>query len=514
MQHATEQATAAVPALQMKQITKRFGHFTALNQVDLSVNTGEVHALLGENGAGKSTLMNCLFGLYGQYDGTIYWEGAPVKITDTQTAIRLGIGMVHQHFMLIPVMSVIENVVLGMADNHCVLDLKAAARRFTQLSQTYHLALDPWVKVEQLSVGQQQRLEILKALYRHARLLILDEPTAVLTPEEVEGLFDIVARLKAEGHTVIFISHKLNEVMKICDRCTILRNGTVAATLKISQIRDRKMLARLMVGDETDLDLHESACSVGSQALLEVKQLSCRGDYGQLSCKKLSFAIRPGEILGICGVDGNGQRELVECLTGLRQAETGQYLVRGRDLLNCGARQLLKCGVSHIPEDRLKYGLASGMNLEENLILADYPTPAFARWGWLRSGRIRRHAQTLCQRYRVRFNSLKQPAAELSGGNQQKLVAARELDRQPELLIAVHPSRGLDVGAARFVQNAILTMKQKGTAILYIAGELDEVLEMSDRILVMYEGQFIGQQTRAEYDRTQIGLMMAGTPLS
>ncbi|NJP41443.1 ABC transporter ATP-binding protein [Oscillospiraceae bacterium HV4-5-C5C] len=514
MQQETEQTKAARPALQMKGITKRFGSFTALNQVDLSVNTGEVHALLGENGAGKSTLMNCLFGMYGQYDGEIYWQGEPVRITDSQTAIRKGIGMVHQHFMLIPVMTVIENVVLGMTDNHWVLDLKAAARRFTELSQTYHLALDPWAKVEQLSVGQQQRLEILKSLYRHARLLILDEPTAVLTPEEVDGLFEIIDRLKAEGHTVIFISHKLNEVMKICDRCTILRNGSVAATLSISQVRNRETLARLMVGNETDLDLHETDCHLGSQALLEVKQLSCRGDYGQLICKQLSFAIRPGEILGICGVDGNGQRELVECLTGLRQAESGQYLLGGRELLNCDARQLLKSGVSHIPEDRLKYGLAPGMSLEENLILADYKRSDFARHGWLRSGRIRRQAMALCQRFGVRFSSLKQPAAELSGGNQQKLVAARELDRQPRLLIAVHPSRGLDVGAARFVQNAILSMKRKGTAILYIAGELDEVMEMSDRILVMYEGQFMGQQARANYDRTQIGLMMAGTPIS
>ncbi len=495
--------------LEMKHITKRFASVVANYDVNLTVAKGEVHALLGENGAGKSTLMNCLYGMYDGYEGEIVFDGEPVSITDPKHAIALGIGMVHQHFMLIPVLSVIENVVLGLKENKQVLDLKSAAARFTELGKKYNMEIDPWAKVESLSVGQQQRVEILKALYRDAKLLILDEPTAVLTPGEIDGLFDMMTALKNEGRTVIFISHKLNEIMRICDRCTVLRLGRVEATVRIDEVKDKNHLATLMVGKDVQLETQKSACQL-RDVVLEVKNLNALNDLGLPAVRDMSFEIRGGEILGICGVDGNGQSELVQCLTGLRKSVSGGFSIGGKEATSYGARQILKQGVSHIPEDRHKFGMVGAMNLEENFILVSYKESLYSGKGLLNWKNIDRHSDELVEEYNVKTPDAKELAKNLSGGNQQKMVVGRELDRAPKLLIAVHPSRGLDIGATKFIQQQMVRQRDGGTAVMMVSTELDELIELSDRILVMYEGENMGVLDQVDATRERLGSLMAG----
>lgn len=495
--------------LEMKHITKRFASVVANEDVNLSVKKGEVHALLGENGAGKSTLMNCLYGMYDSYEGEIWFNGQKVVINDPKQAIALGIGMVHQHFMLIPALTVIENVVLGLKENKQVLDLKAAAERFTELGKRYNMEIDPWVRVEQLSVGQQQRLEILKALYREAKLLILDEPTAVLTPDEVDSLFDMMNKLTGEGHTVIFISHKLNEIMKICDRCTVLRQGKLAATVEISEVHNRQELANLMVGHQVELKTERKPPEYTGERL-RVEHLTCLNDRGLPAVKDVSFELQGGEILGVCGVDGNGQSELVQCITGLRKPSEGKITICDTDTTNYTPKQILNLDVAHIPEDRHKYGMVGAMSIEENLILVSYDQKLFSLHKFLNWKWIADHSKKICQLFKVKTPTIKEQAINLSGGNQQKFVVGRELDRTPKLLVAVHPSRGLDIGATKYIQSKIMEQRDRGTAVLMVSTELDELIELSDRIMVMFEGRIMGIVDQKDASREILGPMMAG----
>ena len=495
--------------LEMKHITKRFHTVVANEDVSLSVEKGEVHALLGENGAGKSTLMNILYGMYDQSEGEVYLRGELVHIKDTKQAIELGIGMVHQHFMLIPALTAIENVILGLKDNKTVLDLNSAAEKFKEMAKRYNMEIDPWIKVEDLSVGQQQRLEILKALYRDADLLILDEPTAVLTPQEVVGLFDMVRKLTSEGKTVIFISHKLAEIMEICDRCTVLRLGRVAATVAIKDVVNKQQLATLMVGKEVELVTKKKDPNIGTE-ILRVENLCAVNQDKRPVLTDVSFSINAGEILGICGVDGNGQSELVKCITGLHKIKSGKYFINSVDCTNETPKQVLKHNVAHIPEDRHKMGMIKDMTVEENLILMCYDQAPYSKNGILNSKWIDKHCEELCKTYSVKTPSIKEMAGNLSGGNQQKFVVGRELDRDPELLIAVHPSRGLDIGATKYIQSRMIEERDRGTAVLMVSTELDELMEISDRILVMYGGKVMGIVNQKDATREQLGKLMAG----
>lgn len=495
--------------LEMKHITKRFGDVIANHDVNLSVEKGEVHALLGENGAGKSTLMNILYGLYTQTEGDIYFQQNLVKINDPKQAIDLGIGMVHQHFMLIPALTVIENVVLGYKGNKSVLNLKEAAKKFMDMAKKYNMNIDPWLKVSQLSVGQQQRLEILKALYRDADLLILDEPTAVLTPQEVEGLFQMIRQLKAEGKTVIFISHKLAEIMEICDRCTVLRLGKLAATLNIDEVKDKEHLAALMVGKDVELVTSKERANPG-EVVLMVNSLNCVNERNVSALKDINFQVQKGEILGVCGVDGNGQSELINCITGLMRVQSGTIKINGNDVTNLSPKKILENQVSHIPEDRHKMGMIKDMTVEENLILMSYDKEPFSKHGFLNLKFIESHSKQLCETFNVKTPTIKEKAGNLSGGNQQKFVVGREIERTPNLLIAVHPSRGLDIGATKYIQSRIIEERDRGAAVLMVSTELDEIMEISDRIMVMYDGKIMGIIDQGEATRNGLGLLMAG----
>ncbi|QGP91230.1 Xylose import ATP-binding protein XylG [Neomoorella glycerini] len=497
------------PILVMRDIVKEFGSFRANDGVNLEVETGEVHALLGENGAGKSTLMNILYGLYQANSGEIYFEGRPVKITSPKEAIDLGIGMVHQHFMLIPALTVAENIILGMQMPRGIIDLKEASRKIKELSRQYGFDIDPEAKVWQLSVGQQQRVEIVKALYRGARLLILDEPTAVLTPQEVNELFRVLKQLTQEGITVIFITHKLNEVMAICQRVTVLRAGKVVGTVATCNT-GKNELARMMVGREVFFQVNKKPCSPG-QTVLEVQGLEALSNKGLKALKGISFNICQGEILGIAGVDGNGQSELVEAITGLRPVTAGRVLLNGQDITNLPPRQILERNVAHIPEDRNVRGLVGAMSIKENLILQEYYKQPFSRGWFLNYDLIKDHAVKMVREFDIRTTSEELPVKNLSGGNQQKVVLAREVYRQPALLIAMHPTRGLDVGATEYVHKRLVAERDRGAAVLLVSTELDEILSLSDRIAVLYEGEIMGIVPGAQARVEELGLMMAGS---
>ncbi|WP_069998622.1 ABC transporter ATP-binding protein [Cellulosilyticum sp. I15G10I2] len=495
--------------LEMKHITKRFQSVIANEDVNLQVQKGEVHALLGENGAGKSTLMNILYGMYAQSEGEIYLKGERIRIKDPKDAITRGIGMVHQHFMLIPALTVIENVVLGMKENKGVLDLHTAAKSFIQMAEKYNMHIDPWEKVSRLSIGQQQRLEILKALYRKAQLLILDEPTAVLTPTEVTSLFEMIRQLTQEGHTVIFISHKLTEIMEICDRCTVLRQGRVVASVKIEEVVDKQHLATLMVGKNVELVTHKEISNPGKTVLLA--EAICYENAQKVQVlDSVSIEARQGEILGICGVDGNGQSELIKCITGLFKPKKGKVMINGTDCTAYTPKQILAHNVAHIPEDRHKMGMIKEMSIKENLILMSYDKGPYSKGGILNWKWINKHSQKLCKAYNVKTPDIMEKAGNLSGGNQQKFVVGRELDRKPDLLIAMHPDRGLDIGATKYIQARIVEERDRGAAVVLVSTELDEILELSDRIVVMYEGKIMGTMDQKEATREKLGLLMAG----
>jgi len=499
----------ASTVLEMRGITKRFPGIVADDHVDFDLHRGEVHALLGENGAGKSTLMNILYGLYRADEGEIHVKGKKVVFHSAKDAIGAGIGMVHQHFMLIPVMTVAENIVLANepTKGHALLDFDAARERVRHLSQTFNFAINPDERVESISVGQQQRVEILKALYRRADILILDEPTAVLTPQEAGELFEILKTLVREGMSVIFISHKLNEVLAIADRITVLRRGKRIDTVPREGATEDG-LARMMVGREVLLRVEKPPAQAG-ETLLEVRGLSVSDERGLPAVRDVSLSVRAGEIVGIAGVEGNGQSELIEAITGLRRPDTGEVVVGGRVMEHATARKMLDAGVGHIPEDRQRRGLVLEFTIAENIALHDYNRPPESRWGWLFPRRLVQRARELIKEFDVRGGGPQTRAAALSGGNQQKLVAAREVARDPKVLVAAQPTRGLDVGAIEYLHRRLVVERDEGRAILLVSLELDEVMSLSDRILVMYEGQIVGEHEGAVSEE-DIGLEMLG----
>ena len=499
---------ADAPLLELSGITKRFPGVVANDHVDFDLVQGEVHALLGENGAGKSTLMSILYGLYHPDEGEIRLNGAPLRIDSPHVAIDNGIGMVHQHFMLIPVMSVAENIVLGVEPHRGpFLDLDAAEERVRELSERFGLAVRPEARIDSISVGMQQRVEILKALYRGAEILILDEPTAVLTPQEAEELFAIVRSLQAEGKSIIFISHKLNEVLQIADRITTLRFGKQVGTVPRAGAT-QESLARMMVGREVVLRVEKPPAQPG-EVLLSAENLVVVDDRGLEACRGVSLEVRAGEIVGIAGVDGNGQSELIDALTGLRQPASGRIVVGGKDVTNASARDVLDNGMGHIPEDRQRRGLVLDFSLAENLALHDYRTPPESRFGWLFPRRLIERARRLLKEFDVRGGGPQTPAAALSGGNQQKVVVAREVSRDPRVLVAAQPTRGLDVGAIEFVHRRLVTERDEGRAIMLVSFELEEILSLSDRILVVYEGRIVGEYP-PDVSEEDLGFAMTG----
>ena len=497
------------PILELRSITKRFPGVVANDAVDFDLLPGEVHALLGENGAGKSTLMNIVYGLYKPDAGEILIRGNPVTLGSAREAIMHGIGMVHQHFMLIPVMTVAENIVLASEPTHggVLLDYAASVERVRELSARFGLAVDPEAQVENIGVGQEQRVEILKALYRGAEILILDEPTAVLTPQEAAELFEIIRGLQAQGKSIIFISHKLKEVVEIADRITVLRRGRKVETISREGATETG-LARMMVGREVLLRVEKKPAAPG-QPLLEVQDLSVLDDRGLGAVRGVSFDVRAGEIVGLAGVDGNGQTELIDALAGLRRPSGGEIRVRGQDVTRASARRVLDLGVGHIPEDRQRRGLVLEFSLAENLALHNYDEEPNSRFGWLFPGRLISRARNLLREYDVRGGGPQTRASALSGGNQQKVVIAREVGGDPDVLIAAQPTRGLDVGAIEYVHRRLVEVRDEEKAVLLVSLELDEIRALSDRILVIYEGRIVG-----EYDpdvaEEELGIAMTG----
>ena len=481
------------PVLELRGITKQFPGVLANDHIDLDLRAREVHALLGENGAGKSTLMNILYGLYHPDEGEIRMRGERVTIGSPKEAIERGIGMVHQHFMLIPVMTVAENIVLADEPTHAggLLDYAAAEERVAELSRRFNFAIDPAARVEDITVGQQQRVEILKALYRDAGILILDEPTAVLTPQESGELFEILRSLREGGMSIIFISHKLNEVLDIADRISVLRRGRKIETIPREGATEDG-LARLMVGREVLLRVDKSPPAPG-EPLLQLHNLHVMDDRGLEAVRGVSFDVRAAEIVGLAGVDGNGQSELIDAITGLRRATSGTIRLGGREIERASTREILDQGVGHIPEDRHLRGLVLDFSLAENLALHEYRRSPDSRFGWLFPGRLVARARRLLREYDVRGGQPQTRAAALSGGNQQKVVIAREVSRDPSVLIAAQPTRGLDVGAIEFVHRRLVDQRDAGKAVLLVSLELEEVLSLSDRILVLYEGQIVGE---------------------
>ena len=494
----------------MRGITKRFPLVVANDNVDFKVYSGEIHGLMGENGAGKSTLMKILYGLYQKDRGQILIRGKEIDISSPSVAIEQGIGMVHQHFMLIPPLTVAENVVLGMEPRRGRIfnDRKRAIEEVEVLSERYGLKVDPEAKVQDLSVGWEQRVEIIKVLYRGAEILILDEPTAVLTPQEVGELFNVMRSLKREGKTIIFITHKLKEVMEIADRITVMRGGKVAGVVETKRTT-KEELARMMVGREVLLKVEKRPPQMRG-VVLEVKDLEAMNDRGLPALKRVSLKIRAGEILGIAGVEGNGQTELVEVLTGLRRLIRGKVTLWDREITNASPRKILESRIAHIPEDRHKRGLILDYSVEDNLILGKHYRPPMAQGPRLNFKRIRDFASRLIEEFDIRPKEAEIPVHSLSGGNQQKAVAARELSRHPQLLIAAQPTRGVDIGAIEFIHKKILEERDKGKAILLVSAELSEIMSLSDRILVIYEGRIVGEVDPKKTTESELGLLMAG----
>lgn len=485
--------------LRLEKITKSFKSFVANDDISFSVETGKIHAILGENGAGKTTLMNIISGLYQPDIGQIYLQQQPVTINSPHEAIKLGIGMIHQHFMLVPQLTVTENIILG-TENTLRLNLRQKQQEIAALSQAYGLEINPNAKVEDLPVGTQQRVEILKVLYRQAKLLILDEPTAVLTPPEVESLIAILRQLATAGNTIIFISHKLEEVINLCDTVTVLRRGKVVATMTTQEATPQQ-LAELMVGREVALHVDRSIPSLG-KVILSVRGLQVVDDRGAIAVSNVSFELRAGEILGIAGVDGNGQRELADAIANLRPIKRGK--------IEFGELPLKRRAIGYIPEDRQKMGLVLQFSIAQNLILKAFKKLPFCRRFLLQSAAIRNNAKSAMQEFDIRTTGEDIKVSQLSGGNQQKVVLARELAGEPNLIVAMQPTRGLDVGATAGVHSRLLTERDRGAAILYISTELEEVMAMSDRIAVMYRGEFVTILNAQTATVEEIGLLMGG----
>ncbi|MCZ7587742.1 MAG: ABC transporter ATP-binding protein [Gaiella sp.] len=501
--------TEHVQVLEMRHITKRFPGVVANDDVSFDLREGEVHALLGENGAGKSTLMNILYGLYHADEGEILIKGRPVRLGSPSASIDAGVGMVHQHFMLIPVMTVAENIVLAVEPTRggIVLDIHEAERRVREISDRYGLAVDPGATIADITVGQQQRVEILKALYREADILVLDEPTAVLTPQEAQELFEVVRSLTARGKSVIFISHKLNESLEIADRITVLRRGKLIETLPAEGATEAS-LARLMVGREVLLHVEKTAAKPGAPRL-EVEALRVRDDRGIEKVRGVTYDVRGGEIVAIAGIDGNGQTEMIDALAGLRSVDSGTVRIDGDDVTRDSVHQHLQSGQGHIPEDRQRRGLVLEYSIAENIALHDYRSPPASRYGWLFPRRLIERARKLITSFDIRGGGPTTKAGSLSGGNQQKVVLAREIERDPKVLIAAQPTRGLDVGAIEFVHRRLIEERDEGRAILLVSLELEEVLSLADRILVMYEGEIVAEFPPTASEE-ELGIAMTG----
>ncbi len=496
--------------IQMKDIVKKFGNFVANDGVNLTVHKGEVHAILGENGAGKSTLMNVLYGLYRPTSGDILVGGEKVEIDSPKKAIELGIGMVHQHFMLVQPFTVTENIILGMETTKgLTVDLKKAREDVTAISERYNLQVDVDAKVEDISVGMQQRVEILKVLYRGADILILDEPTASLTPQEIEELIEIIGNLTADGKSVILITHKLKEIKASADYCTIIRRGKYINTVDVNDV-DENELASMMVGRTVEFVVDKKELTPGEDVLV-VKDLHGKDYRGIEILKGFNINVRKGEIVGIAGIDGNGQSELIEMLTGLKKADSGQVTINGEDIFNASPRTVFQKGVSSIPEDRQKHGLVLDFSVAENMILQNFGEPEFSKNGVLKKGAISEFTKKLIEKFDIRPNDCEnQLAGRLSGGNQQKVIIAREVTNDKDLLIAVNPTRGLDVGAIEFVHKYIVDQRNKNKAVLLVSFELDEIMSLSDRIDVIYDGKIVGEVAQGEADENTLGLLMAG----
>jgi ABC-type uncharacterized transport system ATPase subunit len=491
------------------RVTKSFGAFKALDGVTLRIRKGSIHAVLGENGAGKTTLMNVLYGLYQPDEGTIWIDGREVTIRSPRDAIALGIGMIHQHFMLVSSLTVTENVVLGLEGQGATLNLRAHAGRIAELGRGFGFELDPTAPVWRLPIGMRQRVEILKALYRDAEILILDEPTSVLAPGEIERFLAGLRRLRDGGRTILLITHKLEEVMAVADRVTVMRNGSVTAEDETADT-SRRRLARLMVGREVMFELEDRHGEPGA-VVLEAEGLVAENDRELRALDALSLSLRAGEILGLVGVDGNGQSELAEVIAGLRPLQAGRIRVHGRDISDLDVRQRRTvAGIGFVPEDRQGTGLVLDYAAPENLILHDFDRRPVARLGVLNFGLINRRAAELIRKYDVRLRGLRQPVRLLSGGNQQKLILAREIEAAPAILVVLQPCKGLDVGAIEFVQNTLLEQRARGMAILYVSTELEHVLAVADRIAVMYRGRITGILDRGEATPERLGLLMAG----
>ena len=503
--------TEIAHAVEMHGITKRFPGVLANDQVDFELRTGEIHALLGENGAGKSTLMNILAGLYRPDSGMITVQGQSVGFRSPRDAIEHGLGMVHQHFMLVPSQTVTENILLGLSEPRFLMRLPEYDARVTELAEEFGLLVDPRAKVWQLSVGEQQRVEILKMLYRGVDVLIMDEPTAVLAPKEIEELFAILRSMTAEGKSIIFISHKLGEVMQIADRITVLRKGrSTAAGIHTSETTPAE-LAALMVG-RTVLFRIDKAPREPGEVVLSVDTISAENDKGLPALRDISFQIRAGEIVGVAGVAGNGQRELAQVISGLRKSTGGRVTVCDNDVSNRPARVAIECGVAYVPEDRKEVGSAPNLSITNNLILKSYRQPPVGRGMAVDHIAARSHATELQAEYSILAPSVETPVRFLSGGNLQRCILAREMSADPRLMIAMQPTRGLDVGAIEGVQRLLLDLRQSGTGILLVSEELDEIITLSDRIIVVYEGQIVGEIDTpvSDEDRDRIGLMMTG----
>jgi simple sugar transport system ATP-binding protein len=505
------------PALQATGITKRFPGVLANDRVNFDLRPGEIHGLLGENGAGKSTLMNILYGLYQPDEGTISIVGTPTRLSSPHDAIAQGIGMVHQHFMLVPPLTVTENIILGQESLQpatqflgqlSALDRRSAAQRIRELSRQYHLDVDPDAYVKDLPVGAQQRVEIVKALYRRAEILILDEPTAVLTPQEADELFVIMRELVKQGKSIVFITHKLREMFAVTDRISVMRGGKMVGTTTPKQATS-EMLAEMMVGRQVILQIDKQAAQPGDR-VLRVGNLQVQDDRRATTVHDVSFEVRAGEILGIAGVQGNGQRELVEALTGLRPVIGGHVVLLDHETTHATPRQITEFGTGHVPEDRHKHGLVLTFPVRDNLVLCTYYESPFARGVEIDEAHIENEAQKLVKEFDIRTPSTGTLVGSLSGGNQQKVIVARELDRPVKLLIVNQPTRGLDVGSIEFIHRRIVEARDRHTAVLLVSAELDEIMSLSDRIAVMYKGRILDTLDAQDATREQLGLLMAG----
>ena len=496
-------------AVEMRDITKIFFGKKANDSVNFLLKKGSIHGLLGENGAGKTTLMNILYGLYQQEGGDVYVYGKKQEIDTPTKAIQLGIGMVHQHFMLARPLSVAENIMLGhKSSKGLFLDTPLVEEKLSALSEKYGLQIDPKSKIWQLSVGEQQRVEILSTIYQGAEILILDEPTAVLTPQECEALFVILRQMRDEGKSIILITHKLEEILSVVDEATVLRDGKMIGCVEVTPTTTKEELTRMMVGREVLFDFEQNVPKTGG-VCVEAVNVCANSDKNIPMLRNFSLAINSGEIMGLAGVDGNGQKELAEVLTGMRQLTSGSFLLEGKPIDGKQTDYYIRQGIAHIPEDRHHTGLAMGMSIAKNLVMKDYGQPPFSKYGLLDYNAINKHADEAIGSYQIKSNSCEDLVKDLSGGNQQKVVLAREIADQPKFLIASHPTRGLDIGAAEYVRQRLIDVRDEGTAVLLISADLEEILQLSDRIAVIYDGEVMGILPHGA-DINEIGLLMMG----